>query len=128
MARPLILVVDDDILVRINTAMTFEDAGFDVLEARHAEDALTIMKQRRDIQLVFTDVQMPGQLDGVDLAVWILRHAPHMKVIITSGFKVINLPSDVPFLPKPFLSTRLVDLVCEQLGAPLKGCPRGAAA
>ncbi len=127
MVRPLVLVVDDDFMVRMNTADTLEEAGFDVIEACNSANALAILKESVDVQLVCTDIQMPGELDGVDLAMRLREHHPHIKVIVTSGFrKRGDLPPGVPFLQKPFVPTRLTDLAWQQVEALNEGCPGGA--
>jgi DNA-binding NtrC family response regulator len=118
MAAPLVLVVVDDFLVRINTAETFEEAGFEVIEARDAASALAVLQERSDVQLVCTDVHMPGELDGIDLAVRVREHHPQLKVIVISGCsKKPDLPTSIPFLTNPFVPKRLVDFAREQLGA-----------
>ena len=117
MATPLVLVVDDDSLLRIDTAEILEDAGFEVLQAPDAASALTVLKEKSGIQLVCTDVHMPGELDGIDLALRIREHFPHIKVIIVSALaKLQGRLSGAPFLVKPFAPMRLVDVAREQLG------------
>ena len=117
MAPPLVLVVDEDFLVRLHTSGMFEDAGFQVIEAWDVASALEELHEKSNIQLVCTDVDMPGELDGIDLAMHVRNHHPNMKVIVISGFsKDRALPHSIPFLAKPFLSARLLDLAHEQLG------------
>ena len=120
MPRPLILVVEDDCLVRLDTADTFVDAGFEIIEASDAAAALAVLQEKPGIRLVCTDVHMPGELDGIDLAIHLREHHPNIKVIVVSGDRRIRaLPPTVPFLPKPLLPARLVDVAREQLGAPV---------
>ena len=120
MRRPLILVVEDDFLVRMNTAETFEEAGFEIIEAANAAAALAVLQERPNIRLVCTDVNMPGELDGIDLAMHLREHHPKIKVIVVSGDRTPRaLPPTIPFLPKPFLPARLVDIARGQLGAPV---------
>ena len=119
MARPLILVVEDDLLVRLNTAEIFVEAGFEIIEAGDAVAALAMLKEKPGIRLVCTDVHMPGEQDGIDLAMNLREHHPDIKVIVVSGDRGIRaLPPTIPFLPKPFLSARLVEVAREQLSAP----------
>ena len=118
--RPRVLVVEDDILVRIEIAETLEEAGFEVLEARDVASALTALSAVPDLHLVCTDVQMPGAQDGVALAIHVRERHPQTKVIVMSA--VNNnpaLPVGVPFLAKPFRSAHLVDLAQAQLRAPV---------
>ena len=118
MTSPAVLVVDDDFLVRMNTADILQDAGFDVLEAGDAADALALLHKWPCIKLICTDVQMPGGMDGIDLVLRIQVLHPEMRVIIMSGDgKHSNRLPSVPFLRKPFHITSLVDLAREELGA-----------
>jgi CheY-like chemotaxis protein len=66
--RPLVLIVEDEVLVRIDTRETVETAGFEVVEAGNADEAIAILAARDDIHLIFTDVNMPGSMDGLKLA------------------------------------------------------------
>jgi CheY-like chemotaxis protein len=66
--RPVVLVVEDDFLIRMHAAETIEDAGFEVVEASNADEAVTILEARLDIAVVFTDIRMPGSMDGLKLA------------------------------------------------------------
>jgi CheY-like chemotaxis protein len=97
---PTILVVEDNALVRLVTVEFLEDSGFKVMEADCADDAIDLLKTDGPIDAVFSDVQMPGTMDGVGLAHWISREKPEIKVLLTSG----NAPRhpDVPILPKPY--------------------------
>jgi CheY-like chemotaxis protein len=65
---PIVLIVEDDFLIRMNAAGMIEDAGFEVVEAASADEAIVILEARLDIRVVFTDIQMPGSMDGVKLA------------------------------------------------------------
>lgn len=118
MTRPAVLIVEDDVLVRLHAADTLQNAGFEVVEAGDAAHALAILLEMPRFQLICTDVQMPGELDGIDLALRVLERYPEMKVIIMSAQSGHGdrLPS-VPFLPKPFQASRLVDLARRELAA-----------
>jgi DNA-binding NtrC family response regulator len=118
MTRPAVLIVDDDFLVRLHAADTLQDAGFDVVEASDVANALALLQERPSFQLICTDVQMPGELDGIDLALRVLERHPEMKVIIMSAHSGHGdrLPG-VPFLSKPFHASRLVDLARRELAA-----------
>ena len=117
MASITILVVDDDFLVGLDTAEAFREAGFVVVVASDAASALSELQTQPSIQLVCTDVNMPGELDGVDLALLVRDQYPQTKVIVISAMSQNRdrLPS-VPFVPKPYCSSRLVALASEQLG------------
>jgi two-component system, response regulator PdtaR len=66
--RPVVLIVEDEILLRMNAAETIGDACFDVVEARNADEAIEILEACPNIHVVFTDIQMPGSMDGLKLA------------------------------------------------------------
>ena len=120
MASHRVLVVDDDFLVRINTTDLLEEAGFEVIEASDVAGAINILALNARIDLVCTDVRMPGELDGIDLAILVRNRHPETKVIVMSGYAGgRDCPAEIPFLTKPFHFSRLVELVRDQLGAPV---------
>jgi DNA-binding NtrC family response regulator len=118
MARPAVLIVDDDFLVRLHAADILEEAGFEVVEASDAANALALLQEMPCFQLICTDVQMPGELDGIGLALRVRERHPEIRVIIMSAQSRHGdrLPS-VPFLSKPFQASRLVDLARRELAA-----------
>jgi len=97
-----ILVVEDDVLVRIDIAGHLRDSGYRVLEAAHAEEARDIFRGKEPIEIVFSDINLPGQWKGIDLARWLRREFPDVRVILTSGeaWSVTN-DCDV-FVAKPY--------------------------
>jgi two-component system, response regulator PdtaR len=97
---PTILVVEDNELVRLVAVEFLEDSGFKVVEADSADGAIDLLTNDGPIDAVFSDVSMPGTMDGVGLARWISREKPNIKVLLTSG----NAPphSGVSILPKPY--------------------------
>jgi CheY-like chemotaxis protein len=103
--RPVVLIVEDEFLVRMGTRAAVETAGFDVLEAGDSDEAIAILSARDDIRLIFTDVHMPGSMDGLKLAHFVRDRWPPVKIIATSG-RVRIAESDLPeggrFLPKPY--------------------------
>ena len=99
------LVVEDEPFLRLAAADIANDAGLGAVEACDADEALSILEGRDDICLVFTDVQMPGSMDGFGLACLVRRRWPQMAIIITSGCACPTteaLPSDATFVPKPY--------------------------
>jgi CheY-like chemotaxis protein len=103
--RPVVLLVEDELFVRMATADALEDAGYDVIETANAEAAREILAHRTDIQVLFTDVKMPGAIDGLELADLVRRRWPHMLIVVTSGhLKPENgsLPENAVFIPKPY--------------------------
>ena len=82
---PSVLVVEDDFLVRAVAVAHLEESGFSIVEAQTADEAMVILRDDRSIAAVFSDVQMPGSMDGIALAQWLARACPNVKVLLTSG-------------------------------------------
>src|SRR4030088_786364 len=80
-----VLVVEDEMLLRMRAVDMVEDAGFTAIEAVNADDALAILESRSDIELLFTDIQMPGSFDGLHLAHAVHERRPAIKIILVSG-------------------------------------------
>jgi DNA-binding NtrC family response regulator len=101
----LILIVDDEILLRELVADILMDEGFRVAQAENAKDALHLLETHDDIRLVFSDIQMPGQPDGLGLMQIVHQRWPHIFLIMTSGRlhpNLDDLPNDTRFIQKPF--------------------------
>ncbi|MCC2977967.1 response regulator [Sphingomonas sp. PL-96] len=104
-SKRAILVVDDEPLIRINLADFFEDEGFLVFEAEDADAAIATLEANPSIQIVITDVQMPGSMDGIKLAHCVRdRYSPTLLVIASGAVRLSpeELPSRTMFLAKPF--------------------------
>jgi CheY-like chemotaxis protein len=110
----LVLVVDDDVLVRMNAVFLLEEAGFGTLQAGTAEEAIGLLETRSDIEVVFTDINMPGSMDGIALAHAVRRRWPVIGLLLTSGYVQVR-NEDVPerglFLGKPYQPAELVQMV-----------------
>jgi two-component system, response regulator PdtaR len=107
----VILVVEDEPLLRLLAAELLGDAGFEVLEAGSSEEALRILDSRLDVNVVFTDVEMPGALDGLALARRIRELHPQIGLLVTSGRGLRPadaLPDQGSFLAKPYTAGRLL--------------------
>ena len=118
--RPVVLVVEDDLLIRIDAVEMIEAAGFDVVEAANADEAMKILEVRLDITVVFTDIQMPGSMDGLKLAAAIRGRWPPIKIVATSGVvdvRGVDLPEGGQFLPKPYSSAEIVGALRELTSA-----------
>jgi len=103
--RPFILIVEDDYLMRTHAGEVIRDAGFEVVEASNADEAIMILESRRDIRVLFTDVRMPGSMDGLKLAHAVRDRWPPVHIVATSGhyaFQEGDLPTGTVFLPKPY--------------------------
>ena len=83
--RPVVLIVEDEFLLRMDAVDMIAGAGFDVVEAANADQAIEILESRRDVTVVFTDIQMPGSMDGLKLARAIRGRWPPIKIVATSG-------------------------------------------
>ena len=108
----LILVVEDDPLQRLGMIDLVEDAGFEAIEAHDADQAVEILESRLDIRVVFTDIDMPGSMDGLKLAAAIRKRWPPIEIIVTSGGRrpaLEELPVRATFLPKPLVPA---DAIC----------------
>jgi two-component system, response regulator PdtaR len=110
----VVLVVEDEFLIRLATVDMIRDAGFEVIEAADADQAISILEQRNDIDAVFTDVQMPGSMDGLRLARAIRGRWPPIKIIATSGHVAVgsdDLPHGGRFLTKPYTQAQVVGAI-----------------
>jgi two-component system, response regulator PdtaR len=104
-SKAVILVVEDNAIIRMGALDLVMAAGFEALEAGDAEQAIRILESRPDVHLVFTDVNMPGSMDGMKLAHYIAHRWPPVKLIIASGEAIIEeaqLPSGARFFHKPY--------------------------
>ena len=109
--RPVVLIVEDEFLIRLDAADMIRSAGFDVVEAENADEAISILESRLDITVVFTDIQMPGSMDGLKLAAAIRGRWPPIKIVATSGLLNVgegDLPVGSRFLPKPYSRPQIV--------------------
>ena len=100
-----VLVVEDEHLIRMDTASFFDAAGFAVYEADNAADAIRILELDDEIRLIFTDINMPGSMDGLALAHYVRGRWPPVKIIITSGYVKMrgnDLPVGALFIEKPY--------------------------
>ena len=118
-SSPTVLVVEDEMVLRMRAVDIVEDAGFNSIEAVNADDALSILESRSDISLLFTDIQMPGSLDGLKLAHAVHRRWPSIKIILVSG--QVNLsdaekPTDSRFFGKPLETDQMVAEMQDMVG------------
>lgn len=101
----VVLVVEDDMFIRMGAVDLVLSAGFEAIEAKDADEAISILEVRKDIDLVFTDVQMPGTLDGIKLAHYIRGRWPPIGIIVASGKAIVEesiLPTGAKFFAKPY--------------------------
>ena len=103
--KQIILVVEDEPLLRMAAIDLVEEAGFEAVEAANATEAITILENRLDIRIVFTDIDMPGGMDGMKLAALIRDRWPPIEIVVTSGQldrPGVALPERGLFFPKPY--------------------------
>lgn len=119
-SRQTILVIDDEPLIRLGAVDTIEDLGFAAIEAENADAAVVILESRSDIAAVFTDIQMPGSMDGLKLASLIRERWPPIQILAASGNPSIvpdALPPGGRFLRKPYTPEQIGDALRELIGA-----------
>jgi DNA-binding NtrC family response regulator len=115
-----VLVVEDEALIRMAVVSELEDAGFEVFQAHNADAAILILRANLQIRLMFTDIDMPGGVDGLKLAAAVRNRWPPIKIIVTSGYQTIDvqkLPAEARFLMKPYDTIDVIETIRELLAA-----------
>lgn len=116
---PVVLVVEDEALLRMLAVEVVEEAGFLAIEARDADEAVALLESRTDIILLFTDLNMPGSMDGLKLAHTVRDRWPPIKILLVSGQQRLQ-PSDLPlnsrFVRKPYQASALVEELRSLIG------------
>jgi CheY-like chemotaxis protein len=116
---PVVLVVEDEMLLRMRAVSIVEDAGYTSVEAVDADEAVGILESRSDIALVFTDIQMPGSMDGLKLAHAVHERWPPIKIIVVSGqmkLSKADIPADARFFGKPLEAPEMIAEMKDILG------------
>jgi two-component sensor histidine kinase/CheY-like chemotaxis protein len=125
-----VLVVEDEMVLRMRAVDIVEDAGFTAVEAVNAEEALSILESRSDISLLFSDIQMPGSMDGLKLAHAVHHRWPAIKIILVSGqvkLSDTDTPADSRFFGKPLEAKQMIAELQQMVGAgALKIVPEAA--
>lgn len=114
-----VLVVEDEPLVRMDISDQLQDFGFDVLEAENAAEAIDMLAMNSSIQVIFTDVDMPGEMDGLKFAAAVRDRWPPIKIIVTSGHRQVSmrdLPTASRFFGKPYRAEKVAAAVREMIG------------
>src|SRR4051794_13017102 len=119
-AVPNVLIVEDEMVLRMRAVDIVEDAGFRAVEAVNADQAMSVLESRSDISLLFTDIQMPGSMDGLMLAHAVHTRWPAIKIILVSG--QVNptdaeRPADSRFFGKPFAVQHMITELQAMVGA-----------
>jgi CheY-like chemotaxis protein len=115
-----VLIVEDEPLIRMGAVSLIEDAGFEVYEASSADAAIALLERHEKISLIFTDVDMPGSMDGLKLAHYVRGRWPPVKIIVTSGHVKVakeSLPAGALFLSKPYDPAEITHKVREMMAA-----------
>lgn len=114
----VVLVVEDDELIRMHAVDMVRDLGFETIEAANSDDAISVLEKCADIDVIFTDIQMPGKLDGLDLVEIVRDRWPPIAVLVTSGrVNHPDLPAGMRFVAKPYLSRELKIHLLALIGA-----------
>ena len=118
--KPAVLIVDDEPLVRMHVEEFLYDAGYEIVSASDADEAIAILEKRDDIQVVITDIQMPGSMDGVRLAHAVRDRWPPVAIIVTSGraAPLGELPENSRFFPKPVREREVLGALREMTSGP----------
>lgn len=115
----VVLVVEDEMLLRMRAVDMVEDAGYTCVEAVDADQAMAILESRSDIALLFTDIQMPGQMDGLGLAHAVHERWPPIKIILASGqlkLTTADIPADSQFFGKPLAASAMIAEMQNMIG------------
>ena len=113
---PIVLIVDDEALLRLNATDTLLRAGCRTYEAADTEEALAVLARHPEISVLFTDINMPGARDGIALAGEVHRRWPDVRVMITSGQECPSpedMPPETQFFSKPYDLDVIARLVCD---------------
>lgn len=111
MAKLVVLIVEDEPILRMDAVEFIEEAGFATIEAAHADEAIAILKARHDIAFVFTDIEMPGSMDGIRLAHAVRDGWPPITIVVSSGRVVpaqVELPAEVLYIRKPYRAEQVI--------------------
>ncbi len=111
-----VLVVEDEPLIRLSITDELTALGYEVYEAADAQEAIGQLTEHRNISVLFTDIDMPGDLDGLRLAALVRDRWPPIKIIVTSGkhrLSCEDLPVKGRFIPKPYTPVSVSDVICD---------------
>jgi len=118
-APAVVLVVEDEMLLRMRAVDMVEDAAFTSVEAVNADEAVAILESRSDIALLLTDIQMPGSMDGLKLAHAVHERWPPIRIILVSGQlrpASIDIPADSRFFGKPLEAKEMIAEMQDMIG------------
>jgi CheY-like chemotaxis protein len=116
--KRVVLVVEDEAIIRMGAVQMLEEAGFEVVDAGNAHDAVSILETRNDVCAIFTDINMPGTMDGMRLARMVRDRWPPIHLVVTSGLVSPNdddLPPGGKFIRKPYDPKHVISTLRELL-------------
>jgi DNA-binding NtrC family response regulator len=120
---PSVLIAEDEALIRFALSDCLADRGFRVFEAGCTTEAIDVLEAEPEIDVVFTDIRMPGPLNGIDLAKWVHEHRPGLAIVLTSGDArradvAAAVQPNEPFITKPYDLDEVADTICDLTLAP----------
>jgi DNA-binding NtrC family response regulator len=121
-SQEIVLVVEDDVLIRMPIAQYLRDCGYRVIEAANADEAMAVLlHEETNVDVIFSDIEMPGSVDGFELAKWIREHRPGVDVMLAGTVsRAVNAAKelcDTNPLPKPYTSQAVHDQIRRLLAA-----------
>ena len=112
---PSILVVEDEVLIRLAMIDELQDCGFKAFGVGTASEAMRVLKVDLEIDAVITDVNLPGEVNGVELARWIKVHYPFIPVVVASAHAPPDLPPDIEYFSKPFHIREIAERLAQRI-------------
>lgn len=126
--KAVVLVVEDSTIIRMGAVDLVLAAGYEALQASDADEAIAVLESRGDVDLVFTDVQMPGTMDGIRLSHYIRDRWPPVKLIVASGAAILaesSLPAGSRFFSKPYDDDTIIQAMARLLSGDVSIGPTG---
>jgi CheY-like chemotaxis protein len=120
---PHILLVEDDVFIRVGVVEYLRECGFEVYPVSNADEAIAVLDAGQVVHVLFTDVEMPGEMNGFALARWVRKHHPHIELILTSDVRQMthdgaDLGERAVFVAKPYEVSFLADRIRLLLAQP----------
>ena len=110
----IILVVEDELLLSWDISEALEGEGYDVIAVANADEAIKVLESRNDIRTIFTDIDLPGSMDGLKLAAAVRDRWPPVQIIVTTGMRAPHrdeMPANSMFISKPYRSAEVLEAV-----------------
>ena len=110
----MILIVEDELWLSLDISEALEDEGYDVITVANADDAIKVLESRNDVHTIFTDIDLPGSVDGLKLAAAVRDRWPPVNIIVTTGMRAPRrdeMPANSMFIAKPYRSAEVLEAV-----------------